>query len=1504
MSSSKKNATSFTQASLLAREEKVLQDAEIVITTQRTRIGELRSELERLNAEKIYWSSTHMKEMSDVIQENTKLRLQLDEMQADLNALRHTQDSTDNLITNLTEALGVAESQLLAQENELKSLRGLAGNLPIENSHLREENQRLTAENEKLKRQQGESNRKPGESRSSKGSDAAAIQAVNADLSKHAKLARDLDFRTEELRVNKMCLLQLESDLLEHQLLVEQQRVEIQRLNTAVEALNREKALVPPVVITSRQFDSFPQGEGENPLLNVSAKQFAEQVVSEIAKSLPKIRGNRSYVAAGADEEDYHSCDGAECFEFGCAGAARPDDMDVVQYRTMEEQRMLISRLLKGLDQLGFTRSDATCYKEKASDYRWFYSSVVSHSVTYSTRISGSDETRDNISPPGFFNLFVRVESGNIAIFQNMEEEVPLFSIKPWKCSLEVYEKSKQFVLTRTSTTSDQVENHILYCQTEDEFNRWYYALCYGGFIESGKVGSNNTRFVKDDYSNKIGNNLHLKNANIADDHGTSINAGTNINNSNTGSGNVVVSIKIMESENNSKSYETSKMSIYNNHLSFSNGRSAIDTTSSKLSINHKKSLIIVTEQSCDGSNDTIIITSEDLRDYEDLKKALIGDCIWMEVDKNVGSKLSTKTYDSPSKQGGGGASDKKLIPHSINFSMNNSVSSRNGKDFDGVSRVSSSRHGVILVKDGEVLLYHDESDRVPFTKISVKESSIECDRRKMSILLISVRNKQAESFYYMFSSLEEFNRSWSRLREGGIQEIQPECKPSFSQMCVVCKNKMHFYKGNDDSSPFLAISPDDTNCHIDSERNEIILLHSQGDGSRKRIILDCANMDEFTRWNIALQFGGFIAGVTKSCMSKYTFDISLFGIVRSNGIEQLKNIDTKESKPIYKDFYNIADYQSIEIFNSNESRLKNTPLFTIPFKDTEYYGDAKKRQIVFLTRRGKTGEVRIIINLQTLSNFDTMNKDLVNVDFPLLETNSATSLKAEYIVGAKEGLLCVYCIKNKDRLTNLKHMINDNRYMNKGSNNNNSSSGGNNRSHEGSGGGHHMDTPKSFPECGYIKYTTNDFICVVSRAGRSVVLRRKEDDYDALSVRCKSLTEYEKWERSMSIAGFINTEVVNNSFLPPITYLFHSLDYDFRKQPILPNLDSSKTVGGSNSPTVAIHSDVSLESQDEVTTLGGGNDENNMYGNKGVGLGIKNSKANRMPGNNLEVPNLSNSKLLDTAGIHKQSPPMTRIRLESSSSRKRRIVGFDLSGGCDADEWGHVSEICARGEDEGEESYEDDENGEDFFNKLLLDMDEEPEMVINIGSFFSEKENGVRLLHKEKGHYEEYEEAAEYEYDEEDGEEEEERKQLELDSLEYKVLYGSEDGWGGVQVVGKAEDSLQNENRVNNNSSTITKRGGGDIITDKEESRQRWSQEPPVMTMELMSLSSVSSVSAPSLCDSIIRDKGFEESPGSIIQVVGEGMRVVAAATHHQSRWRRGRDGLKSIFQRMRHRG
>ncbi|KAH7647069.1 hypothetical protein FG379_002760, partial [Cryptosporidium bovis] len=1239
---SEKKNTSFTQASLLAREEKVLQDAEIVITTQRNRIGELRSELERLNAEKVYWSNTHMKEMSDVIQENTKLRLQLDEMQSDLNALRHTQDSTDNLITNLTEALGAAESQLLSQDNELKKLRNLAGNLPRENNELREENQRLLAENEKLKRSQEENRIYLETNKLSKNglpeSDNNAIQAVNDSLKKHAKLARDLDFKTEELRVNKMCLLQLESDLLEHQLLVEQQRVEIQRLNTAVEALNREKALIPPVVITSHNFES--QNNNGDLSNGVTPKEISEQIIAEITKIIPKLGSNKL-----GKENELGVNDGID------------NEIDIAQYRTMEEQRILISKLLKGLDQLGFTRSEATCYKERASDYRWFYSAVISHSVTYNTKnpelTENGDTSNNTISPPGFFNLFVRVESGNLSIFQNIDEEVPMFSIKPWKSSIEIFEKHKQFVITRVSTTSDQIENHIFYCQTEDEFNRWFYALCYGGFVKSQGYVNN---AINNGFINSNNNNGIFRNGN-----------------------NYVATIKIYD-VNNTSNYQLTHVSINTDKLVFNNDIGTIYTINSKLKIDLKKEDIIIDYISNNGLNRTVTFSSDNSSEFIELKDTLMK-CNWTESkiitsdnSNTKNNKFSDYTVNISSSNKSNITSKlklgKELIPQSINFSVNHNNDNNN------------VRHGIIMVENNKVLLYHDESDINPFTKIDIDDANVEFDRRKMSILLMKTKNNNMESFYYMFASLEEFNRSLARLREGGIKDYNhTEKRPTTKQICVVCKNKMYFYKDFEDSLnsvSFLTLSPDDTNCHIDSDRNEIILIYSQNETTKKKIILDCANMDEFTRWNIALSFGGFTEGVKRSSMSKYTFDISLFEVKKENGKEELINVETNENKSIYKDFYNITDCQSIEIYKTEESKKLNKPLMVIPFKDTEYIGDARKRQIIFLTRRGKAGEVRIIFNLQTLSNFDIMNKDLINIDFPVLESqNAATSSKAEYIIGAKSGILCIYCTsKNKDskdssRLNGgIKHALNDNKYLNKGVG---VSSYNNNNSHN-----HHNDSnTRRFPECGYIKYLVSDFICVSSRAGRSVALRRREDDYDALSVRCKSLTEYEKWERSMSIAGFINNDSTNvnnvNSYLPPITYLFHSLDYDFRKQPILPTLSKEKTIPNSSgmSNSDLNHSDYS--SLDDV--------DNSIETNK-----VFNQK-HLFPIN----------KKLHSTSIHKQTPPSQLLLSPYTKNECDKYENNDCF-------WDNIKEI----------KHIDEDKNIDHFNNFMNNFNDENNYLDN----------------------------------------------------------------------------------------------------------------------------------------------------------------------------------------------
>ncbi|KAL7069546.1 hypothetical protein ACR3K2_01440 [Cryptosporidium serpentis] len=1044
-----KHLASFSQASLLAREEKVLQDAEVVITTQRARIGELRSELERLNAEKAYWSETHMKEMNEVIQENTKLRLQIDKMQADLNALLHTQSSSENLISNLTEALAAAESNLLIKEGDLKKYEEIHSKLPQENEHLRNENQRLIVENEQFKRAQEHSKDLAGNQFIS---DTSQIQAINNNLLKHTKMARDLDFRTEELRLNKMCLLQLESDLIEHQLLVEKQRVEIQRLNTAIEALNREKSLIPPVVITNRQIDNWNSIQISE---RASPKQFAEHIVSELTKVLPVKTSN---LLDSSLEDDF--------FNNNCS------NIDIVQYRTMEEQRTLISKLLKGLEQLGFARSEAECYKERTSDYRWFYSAVVSHSVVYKTpkdQSSISTKVLDQNAPPGFFNLLIRIESGNMSIFQSIDEEVPLFTIKPWKCIVNIYEKDRQFTLTRSSTTSDQEEHHILYCKTEDEFNRWYYALSYGGFINNSGG-----------YQNYGKNEVSVSNKAI-----------------------FPMNVKWIDVSEDSHIPKTTSIDVVNNQIILMQPKKVIKTENMNLNVNDEKKQFILKNDRSNGISEQYILYPVVISNFNVLKNILL-DCEWAELKSGVnftGSQMTNKV-----------------------LGVQNSMHSKAKENLD--------RHDVILVKNSQVLLFHNETNKKPFSTISVDKCRIICDRRKMSILVMNIQEEQEESFYFMFSSIEDFNRSLARLREGGVKDYNKLVDKEMSkQVCIVCKNKMDLYKNYviDDPVPIVTMTPDDSTCHIDRDRREIVLIHSDSNNKKQRITLDCATSQEFERWNTALIFGGFLPGVSESCMSKYTFQIRLFG--DEENLSSEKNEMQTSAK--YKDFYSINNYQSIDIFRHPKNKEKNTPLLTIPFKDTEYDGDVKKRQITFYTRRGKPGEVRIILNLQTLTNFDNFNKELIKIDFPVVHENKTSMSKAEYIIAAKYNSVNVYCtVKSKETQNitteGITQIIDDN-------------------------------VARKFPSSGSITYKVNDYHCVVSRTGRSVSLRRKEDDYDVLSVRCKSLIEYERWEKAMSIAGFINNDPLSPpGYLPPITYLFHSLDYDYRKQPLLPDIYNS----------------------------------------------------------------------------------------------------------------------------------------------------------------------------------------------------------------------------------------------------------------------------------------------------------------------------------------------------------
>ncbi|SBS88206.1 conserved Plasmodium protein, unknown function [Plasmodium ovale] len=213
-------------------ERNVLEYAEVIIDRQRDKINELEKKLVELRSSSEELQKNAMK--ND--EENKSLRLELNRKN-DNDMILSMQINKEN---EFIQKISVLEKQLLKRDTLLEELNNLLKKRKYEYEILLQEKENLTntvnmlrsdickiRKNEKLKEQEYENNEKQNEN--------------FLNLYKN---------NNEELNITKRCLIQIESELHVYKKQNEKQKNEIQRLYKIISCMNKEKTLIPPVVLT------------------------------------------------------------------------------------------------------------------------------------------------------------------------------------------------------------------------------------------------------------------------------------------------------------------------------------------------------------------------------------------------------------------------------------------------------------------------------------------------------------------------------------------------------------------------------------------------------------------------------------------------------------------------------------------------------------------------------------------------------------------------------------------------------------------------------------------------------------------------------------------------------------------------------------------------------------------------------------------------------------------------------------------------------------------------------------------------------------------------------------------------------------------------------------------------------------------------------------------------------------------------------------------------------
>eukprot|EP01068_Selenidium_serpulae_P020735 Selendium_serpulae@DN9076_c0_g1_i1.p1 len=198
------------------RQAGVLESAEELVNQQRQQIQELIGHLESSDRARDNLVACHKEEALALVEENKHLRMKVDHLNADIAAASFRAFESEKLNQTVTEELATSE-RLIAQRNkETRDITAQLGHLPVEVNKLSAANQELKADAEHWKQ---ESIRLGSSSIKDQTLLEDRLTDLKRDLECQKTISQELNARAEEERVAKRCLVQLEADLLESQII-------------------------------------------------------------------------------------------------------------------------------------------------------------------------------------------------------------------------------------------------------------------------------------------------------------------------------------------------------------------------------------------------------------------------------------------------------------------------------------------------------------------------------------------------------------------------------------------------------------------------------------------------------------------------------------------------------------------------------------------------------------------------------------------------------------------------------------------------------------------------------------------------------------------------------------------------------------------------------------------------------------------------------------------------------------------------------------------------------------------------------------------------------------------------------------------------------------------------------------------------------------------------------------------------------------------------------------
>lgn len=901
----------------------------------------------------------YMREITRLVDENKALRLEVAQLAAEVEALSRTESASHAAVSSLSKKLADAERRVLEGEKEMDSLRPMAHRLPQENARLLRDNQEILNELEATKKKLASITplRRIEEYQ-------AQLREVQKDLVRQQALLRGAEFDREAMIMAEKNNILLETRAMEQTVTMNHQREELKRLHRTIDALNREKALLPPVVL------ALP-----GPLAGLFPREGAAAVPVDLDQRLLSAEDAARLSGLLSRLEEMSETVGREGVRGGLA---------LQQMRLLDEQSKAMSELMGALEALGARQVQVT--KDMAAlerDLGLMNLSQVHHIKLEPYQLHLATAPRETLR---FKRRLAGVRSGEICIFELDEPSVPIHRLEAWKTSVSVDRDNMRLILKYRPVPTEPPVIHLIRLETPDTFDRWYHSLKYAGFLPA-------------DVQRPMPKRLEKPAAPPPPPPpkaAPEIRRGVALVVSPTGIGPGGRKIPfVLEDQAVRFDFSSNMVTV---PMRDGEAPMIFDARNTVCIVDPAlKEFYLYYFDAPDKPPAKLVIKPKTPEDF-DLFLPDVLKMTWKAVhvgpDREIGPPPKKPPPPPPPP--------KREVPPPAPAPP------------PPAAPPPPPPEALFVVENQQIRLFENVGDTEPALVLHADDCVAMARDADLEFVVTSKQGTpEEETYLFTFASLPVYEDKKQKLLENGFFTVKRKVykeagEPRVNQVCVVQKGKMDMYRhyGSPGDMPLLTMVADRTEADADVERREIRLVQRLPDGKVERATLDCSTKREFDRWNVALLFGGFLKSTDParlaqtrelSHLTKYIFPINLFGPAEDEP-KCVRVLDDRVAMYPYPD--------------------ATEPIMEFLGSETEVTADLPQRRFKFIRNKYKETEDRCDVVMHLAVEFDRLQKQLEAGHFIRAETEEPARrlVRTDRFVLAKKMSLSVYADKRQTR--------------------------------------------------------------------------------------------------------------------------------------------------------------------------------------------------------------------------------------------------------------------------------------------------------------------------------------------------------------------------------------------------------------------------------------------------------------------------------------------------------